>query len=97
MSIKHEKILRRLDDTRIKIEVNFCEFNNRYMYDVLVCTCQPNKRKWKTVQDFNDYGYRGLSIEDRDREQAYNESRVVTKEEILQAKLELWEKLKPTL
>jgi len=98
MSTQHEKILKRPDGTRVKIIVSFWDSRTGYRYDIEdVRTCAKGKRTWVPVQDSNCYSYRRLSLDDRAKEKVKEELKVVTKEEVLQAKLELWEKLKPTM
>lgn len=97
MKKKYEKIIRRRDGSRVRIEVELTDDRKSYSYNTAVFACEKGKRTWKHPHDTNDYIYRGLSMEDR-RKLAYDSQfSAVSKEELLQAKTEFWESLRPTL
>ncbi len=94
----HEKILKRDDGSRVKILVDFCVVNfsdTGFKFFSDVRTCAKGKRTFN-VLNFDDYEYRALTIKERQEFYVQRQLEHVTKEELLQAKLELWEKMKPT-
>lgn len=96
----HENIIKRSDGSRINIRIDLYVswgYQQEVRWDLTIQYCSPRKRKFKTVDVSNDYQYRRLNIEDRKAFEFAKYLEYVTAEEILEAKLELWNKLKPTL
>lgn len=95
--MKHEKIIRREDKSRIKIKVSFfSDFRgNSYLCSVL--TCPKGKRKFVNAVVTDDWNRRKLSMNEREVYDHRQQLKYVSEQEILEAKLELWEKLKPTI
>ena len=83
--MRKETILKREDGSRVKIMVDFVDYCK---YEIRVSTCQKHKRTWVPVWDRWE---RGANETDKER----LELEVVTKEEIYNAKLVLWEGIKP--
>lgn len=97
--MKHEKIIKREDGSKVKISISFYSDSFRPesdKYRVAVQTCAKRKRTWINVTNSDDYSYRCLSMDERSKFAKEKQLEYVSKEEILSAKLELWEKLKPT-
>lgn len=95
----HEKIFCRPDGTRHKIVVSFRNANyitESHEYPIIVLTCPPKKRKFTAIKT-DDYEWRRKTLEQRAAYDMEQNLKVVSKEEILSTKLELWEKLKPTI
>ncbi len=90
------EILRRPDKSRVRIQVSaYADYSDRSLeWSVSVATCAKGKRTWVTHPDYNSWGYR--DAKDRDDYKKKAQLKVVTKEEILSAKLKLWEKAKPS-
>jgi len=98
----HEKIFNREDGTQYKITIVF--ITDMWggglppEYTVSVTTRQKGKRKWHALKSSLGFYTRRKThpkvLRKCDLDDAVT---VVTKEEILQVKLELWEKLHPTL
>lgn len=97
--MKHEKIIKRPDGTRVKIDVSLYLdiYRNNAQYDVDVTICAPGKRTFREVYSGDDYLFRKLSMQDRAAFILESQLKVVTAEEIYAAKLEAWELLKPTM
>ncbi len=97
--MKTEHIIKRDDGSRIMISVvshfDFIINNLKYRWDVK--QARPGKRKFVFVVDMNSYSYRRLSYEDRDIFQREEHLKHVTHEEVIQAMLEHWNKMKPTI
>lgn len=97
----YEKIVKREDGTQYKICVN--AYLDSYStgnihYRVNVFYRQKNNRKWIDVEkDIYDYKYRDLSMDERVEYDNKNNLRYVTKYEIYDAKIELWNLLKPKM
>lgn len=95
--MKTEKILKREDGSRVKIIVDY--YTERYMqkqgYSTLVFTCEKGKRTWKPSFDEDCYRYRTLSMEDRKVFEEESKFNHVTEEELLDAKMLLWQMMKP--
>ncbi len=92
----HAKIIKRKDGSRVRIKVSFHLFGGReFVYDTSVQTCGKGKRKWRSFVDVDDHQYRALSMEEREIYKNKKELEVVTKEEVLESKVELWNSLMP--
>jgi len=98
--MRHEKIFKRPDGSKVMIVVrlNF-DFYNRekgdWSFDVAIC--KPNKRKFEDAVDTNGWEFRKLSLDNRVEFLKKENLKIVTKEEVLEVQLELWEKIKPNL
>lgn len=98
--MRYEKIIKRDDKSRVEIDVEFYQSTytgNPPSYKISIYICEPGKRKFHGIYRSDDWEYRKLSVPDREKWVLQQQLKYVTTEEILQAKLELWEKLKPTL
>ncbi|MCP4356295.1 MAG: hypothetical protein GY793_11870 [Proteobacteria bacterium] len=97
--MRHEKIIRREDGSRIKIEVSVYmdgHGGGKPRYDFTVTLCEKGKRTFKGVHNFDyDYTWRAMSMEDRKKYCKNKYLEYVSTEEVNQAFLELWEMLKP--
>jgi hypothetical protein len=96
--MNHEKIFTRSDGSKVKIVVSLYMgglFKDPIKWDYFVMVCQPRKRTWRAFADTDSYEYRALSMADRRKRNELEYLKIVTKEEILAAKTELWELLKP--
>lgn len=93
----HEKVIDKGSLGLVKIIVWIFQDNMRapHKYSVEVQKKSPYKRKWQNVIDTDNYLYRRIPFKDRDYFEYSEMLKYVTEEEIKQAKLELWEKLKP--
>lgn len=94
----HEKIFSRPDGSRIKIIVslNIGDMRgDKINWGYTVLTCEPRKRTWKGVTNTDDYNYRRLSMDQRVEARKQEYLKFASKEEIVAAQTELWEKLKP--
>lgn len=94
----HEKLIKR-DATQYKIVVNLMFTNylkTQYEYRVDVYYREKGKKSWLPLPDtLHDYQIRSLSPEDREKHRIDNTLRFISAEELLQAKLELWQSIKP--
>jgi len=88
----------RPDGTKVLIEARVTiEWHRpKPNYEIAVCVCQPKKRTFYGVYDSNDYEYRALKIVDRAAYILAKQLEVCTKEEMMEAKMKLWESIKPT-
>lgn len=95
--MKHEKIIKREDGSRVKIVVDVVAISHRDIeFRSYVLTCEKGKRTWRGTYDSNLHSYRKLSMEDRRELERKSQFSVASEKEVLDAKLELWQKLKPT-
>ncbi len=99
MNNDHQKIIVREDGTQYKITLRFVNYSYINLYiDFSLNFREKGKKKWKDVpDDLSNWKYRELSMEDREKHRIENMLRFVSEEEILEAQLELWAKIKPTL
>lgn len=96
--MRHEKVIKREDGTRVKITVELISYrfvDKALTYDVNVTYCEKGKKTWQPVYDTDSFNYRKLSIEERREFIDAQKLLAATPAEILSAKLELWEKIKP--
>ena len=94
-----DKILRRGDGSRVRLTVNLGEYYRdgytRFGYTLSVVTCKKGKRTWCGVVDADSYTWRQLSMEEREQARIDASMNHITEDELHQAKLELWESIKP--
>lgn len=88
----HEKILKRVDGSKVKITAHFGEDAK---YSVTVETCKKGRRIWQDCLDQYAWVFRKMSLSER--AEITKKAKFATAEEILEAKMELWQKLKPEL
>lgn len=94
--MRHEKIIKRDDGSRVMLVVEFNADYRGVMWRVDVRRSAPGKRKFFDVVDTNDFDYRLQSFpEGRERWATNKMLEHVSKDEIMAAKLELYELLKP--
>ncbi len=91
--MEHYKILRRDNGSRVKITIQFSS-HPFFGYTTTVHSCSKGKRTWINVVDTNYYIYRDLDMEGRRKYEVKKQNAYVTKQEILETKLELWEEMK---
>jgi len=94
----HEKIIKREDGThyQIRVDVYIENYNSDgAKYRVSLYKRLPKKRSWYSVNNTDDYTWRKLNHVEREAYEKKLQLEHVTPEEIMQAKLELWEKIKP--
>lgn len=84
-----------LTGERILIEVEAFIVGHQMAYKTEVYTQAKGKRVWKPAVDTNSKEYRILSTPERIVFENNENSKLVSPAEILAAKLELWEKMKP--
>jgi len=98
MKLKLEKILKRDDGSRVKLTISMSVMypvSNEVNYIFRVELCKKGKRTWSEPTDNNNYKHRLLSLEERINaiNMAYLDH--VSLAEINNAKLELWQSIKP--
>lgn len=97
--MEHHKVITREDGTKYQINVTILTdslYNETVSWRVNVVYKEKNKRKWKPLPtDLYDYQIRELNFKDKRKYYESNFLNYVTKDEILEAKLELWNKIKP--
>lgn len=91
----HEKILKRKDGSQVKISVWLYVHENKSNWGYLIFLQEPNSDRW--LDPFSDRGYISRVIKPKFPSGPYSDTfdNYVTREEILKAKLELWQKIKP--
>lgn len=94
-----ETIIKRENGTQYKISVNlYINYSDKAKWTVSIVTREKGKRKWHHLQDtLSDYQFRELSMENQRAHIQENYLRFITKEELLNVKIKLWESIKPTL
>lgn len=93
----HEKLCVREDGSQVKIGVRIRPSGDKG-FDYCHSVFTPKGKNWEIVwaDEWNDNRHLKLPHEALQTAQEIADLKYVTKEEIYQAKLELWEKLKPT-
>lgn len=93
----HEKILKRPDGSRVKIEVRLdCQYGcEPYKWSFTCSKCAPGKRTFVSAHGGDDYAWRRLSTVDRDIEERRRYLTLATEEEVTGVMLELLAKIKP--
>lgn len=95
MSVQREEIVKLDDGCRAKITVTLNLFAGQAEYRFRVEICQPRKRTWVNVSDFNDYIYRGLSLKDRTDKRQKDCVDAVGLSSLVRVSDGLWQSLKP--
>lgn len=95
MEVELEKTLKREDGKRVRIRVRFISDHRRSRYEVNVLRCDKGKRTWWGCCDIDSYTHRRLSMEERRQAAEKSYLNYVTEQEMLTAKLELWELMRP--
>ena len=98
--MKHEKIVKKEDGSRVKITVSMSTDSWRFSdinYHISVDTCEPRKRTFKPAVDDTSYLYRSLSMDDRREHCLKKNIEIAGKDNINAAIIECWEKAKPDL
>ncbi len=92
-----EKIIKREGGGKVKITVSI--YTNRifgkFAYETDVQICEKGKRSWFGVYSTDTYVFRRMSTEDKVIFIKMEQLKHVTEDEIYQAKLELWNSIKP--
>ncbi len=95
----HKKTIKRDNGLQYQICVNVYldSYGNKGVeYRIDIYCRKKGKRNWLNVEKgIDSYKYRGLSMEERSEYDIKNNLRYLTQDEIHEAKLELWNKLKP--
>lgn len=94
--MRDETILKRDNGDKVKIlcEV-YVDFHNPPNWQINVHTQQKGKRLWLGTHSTDDYAWRRLDSKERERYEMTIYLKYVSAEEIYQAKLSLWEQMKP--
>lgn len=97
--MRHEKVIRRDDGSRVKIEVRLiCEYTERAPRWSFQCDrCEPGKRTWKTSVDHDDHSWRRLSHTERQMEDRRRSLLLASESEVAEAMRELLEKIVPVV
>lgn len=95
--MRYEKILKREDGTRYRIITDFSTNRSGEKWSFFVHKCEPKKRTWNGVCDIDSYIYRALSLECRRAFELSAYLNHVSADEILDAHMELWQQMKPSL
>lgn len=96
--MKHETVLKRDDGSKAVIytAIRAISHSDDVVFNQEVWTAEKGKRKLKPSFSTDDYTWRRLSREEKAIFEMNSMLEHVTKIELHQAKLELWEKIKPT-
>ena len=97
--MRHEKIIKREDGAKVRINIEFhAEWSlNKVDWSFTVDKCEKGKRLWIPPCDSNDYAFRKLSMPERSKAIREESLRRASLQEVESAMLELWEKLRPNM
>ena len=90
----HEKVIKREDGKQVKLRLSLYMVYDKIVYKCSVYTKDKGKRIFNSVYT-DDYMFRKIPVDEREAFILEKQLLHVTPEEILAAKLELWEKIKP--
>lgn len=95
--IRHEKIYKRPDGSRVMVKVTFHLNRELPVWERMVFTCEPKKRTFINVVDHNSYDFRRLPFNGEERNQYIRSKNAgaATLKEMQEVEKELWMKLKP--
>lgn len=93
--MRHDKIIRREDGSRVRISVDVrMDFGDSH-YSFNASKCEKGKRTFISPHSDNDYIWRALNTADRREYQNTKYYSICTPLEVYYAYLELWDKAKP--
>ena len=97
--MKHEKIIKREDGSRVRITVSLLVEWSRSepRWSFVVHRCEKGKRTWTTPVNHDDYSWRKLGMEEKRNEDHRRSLTLASKDEVESAMIELWEAIKPSL
>jgi hypothetical protein len=97
--MKHEKIIRRDDGSRVKIEVllSLGVYSDAVEWRFATYKCEKGKRTWQTAIDPFAYELRGLADRDKKARERHLKLQLATEEEVEAVMLELLAKIKPVV
>lgn len=94
--MSNEIIYTRADGTKVKVSASFyAPYLGKPEWEIRVSVCPPKKRTWVGVYSGDDYMYRRLDQAGKNAYVMEKQLMHCTKEEMLAAKLQLWESMKP--
>jgi len=93
--MRHDKIIKREDGSRVQINVVFLADLHNPIWKFSVSFCESRKRKFVPVINTDDYTYRRMTTSQRTNFNLAESLKLVSKDEIEAAMLELWEKVRP--
>lgn len=97
--MRHEKILKRPDGSRVKIEVclvtDWTRDDQNWRFECY--HCPPRKRSWTSAINTDDYSWRKLDQAGRDVENRRRSLTLATETEVAEAMRELIKKLAPVV
>ncbi|CAG4999092.1 hypothetical protein DYBT9275_02151 [Dyadobacter sp. CECT 9275] len=89
----HEKIFTRKDGTRVKVSVWLYVHQNQSNWGYLIFVQEPSSDQW--IDPFSNKAYLLRAAESKRFNGHATFDHFVSKNEILQAKMELWKMIKP--
>ncbi len=97
--MKHEKIIRRDDGSRVKIEVQLiCEYTrDKPQWQFKCFHCAPGKRTWTTAVNHDDYSWRRLGHDERQTEDRRRSLLLASEDEVADVMRELVSKIVPVV
>lgn len=95
--MKLEKIIKREDGSRVRIIASIYNSYQKIKYETCVHICEKGKRTWRGVYDTDNFMYRRLNTEDREKFILEAQLKAVTEDELFDAKLDLWNMIRPEL
>lgn len=97
--MRHEKIFKREDGKQyqISIDCHLSEYSadKGMRYSATVWYRDKGKKKWLSLIDRDNYTWRKLSMKEREEDNFNKYLEHVTREEMQEVAIELWNKLKP--
>lgn len=95
--MRHEKILKRDDGSRVKIVIKFCcdftALEATWNYEVFFC--KPRKRTWTPATDRDSYTFRKLDRAGKEAEIQRQALLRITQQELYDTMRELWLTMEP--
>ena len=91
----HEKIFKRKDGSRVKVSVWLYVHQNKSNWGYLIFVQEPGSDKWLDPFSDREYILRVMDPKFKEGLKMDTFDNYVTPQEILTAKLELWEMIKP--
>lgn len=97
--MRYSKVFKREDGSQVEITAVFVAewINDSPKWSFKLAIRAPKKRNWYGVVSTDDYSWRRLTHEERDKYVVEKYLQYCTPSEVLEVQLEAWEKMKPCL
>lgn len=92
----HEKIFKRKDGSQVKVSVWLYVHQAQCNWGYVIFVQEPNSDRWLDPFSDKDYITRTSAVNMQNGAYAVSFDKYVSRKEVLQTKMELWERIRPS-